>query len=119
MKTIKNISLHIFSLLLFAVPALLFAQDAETPAKPVNKAVRKTFENPILINNQTVEGLNKKALDFNIEHRFGTIVDENDMFGLFAPANIRLALTYGVTDNLSVGIGAMKLKHTYDLNWKY
>jgi hypothetical protein len=119
MKSIKNILYAFIIASLFALPLFLFAQDAEQPAKPVKKEVKKTFENIVLINNQTVESMNKKALDFVIQHRFGTIVDENDMYGLFAPSNIRLGLTYGVTKNFSIGIGATKNKHLYDLSWKY
>jgi hypothetical protein len=122
MKSLKNIFSKTLAVLLLAVPAFLFAQDAETPAPatlPVKKEVRKTFENPVLINNQTVESMGKKSLDFTIQHRFGTIEDENDMFGLYAPANIRMGLTYGITDRLSAGIGATKNKHYYDFNWKY
>ncbi len=119
MKLLKNILQKSIAALLIAVPVLLFAQDAEQPTKPVKKVVRKTFENPVLINNQTVEGMAKKSLDFTIQHRFGTIEDENDMFGLFAPSNIRLGLTYGLCQNLTVGVGATKNKHLYDLSWKY
>src|SRR3569832_191751 len=119
MKSIKNIFQIAFATLLIAMPALLFAQDAEQPTAPVKKEVKKTFENIVLINNQTVETMNKKALDFVIQHRFGTIVDDNDLYGLFAPSNIRLGLTYGITRNLSAGVGATKNKHLYDLNWKY
>jgi hypothetical protein len=96
-----------------------FAQDTQHPTTPVNKEVKRTFENPVLINNQTVEGLGKKTLEFVIQHRFGTVNNEDDMYGLFGPANIRLGLTYGITKDLSAGIGATKNKHLYDLNWKY
>jgi hypothetical protein len=119
MKLIRNIFQKSLAVLLLAIPAFLFAQDAEPATKPVKKEVKKTFENPVLINNQTVEGMAKKSLDFMIQHRFGTIVDENDMFGLFAPSNIRLGLTYGLCDRLSVGVGATKNKRLYDLSWKY
>jgi hypothetical protein len=120
MKSIKNILHAGVIAMLIALPVFLFAQDAEKPATPpAKKEVKKTFENIVLINNQTVESMQKKGLDFVIQHRFGTIVDENDMFGLFAPSNIRLGLTYGITKNLSAGVGATKNKHLYDLNWKY
>jgi hypothetical protein len=119
MKFNKNIFRIQLAAILLMVPFLLFAQEAEQTEKPVKKEVKKTFENPVLINNQTVEGMAKKSLDFMIQHRFGTIEDENDMFGLFAPSNIRLGLTYGILDRLSVGIGSTKNKRLYDLSWKY
>ena len=43
--------------------------------------VKSTFENGVLINNQTVEGPNRKSLDFMIQHRFGLIKDEKDLYG--------------------------------------
>jgi hypothetical protein len=119
MKSIKNIFSKLLATVLLSAPALLLAQDAELPAVPVKKEVRKTFENIVLIDNQTVESMNKNSLDFVIQHRFGTITDENDLYGMFAPSNIRLGLTYGITKNLTAGVGATKNKRIYDLNWKY
>jgi hypothetical protein len=106
-------------LLVAAFSPLLYAQTEATTDKPVNKAVRKTFENQLLINNQTVESVNKKTLDFVIQHRFGLMKNWDDLMGLYAHSNIRLGLTYGVTDRGSVGIGATKAKRQYDLQWKY
>jgi hypothetical protein len=109
------------AILVFVVaPAFLFAQDnADQPAKPVKEFVKATFENGVAINNQTVESPMKKSLDFMIQHRFGVIKDDKDLFGLFAPSNIRLGLTYGITKNLSVGVGATKNKYLFDLQGKY
>lgn len=120
MKSYSSIFKNIILCLLFMSPFGLFAQEttAET-AKATAQPVKSTFENGVLINNQTVEGTSKKSLDFMIQHRFGLIKDEKDIYGLFAPANIRLGLTYGITKKLSVGIGATKLKRYYDLQWKY
>ena len=110
----------ILSILLLAAPLMVFAQDAEeqpaVPSKP--KPVSSTFENPLLINNQTVMATPAKTLDFVIEHRFGLIKNEEDLFGLYAPSNIRLGLTYGFHDRLAIGLGATKYKQLYDLNWK-
>jgi len=101
-------------------PAILFAQEnSETPIKAPKDFVKGTFENGVSINNQTVENLGKKNLDFMIQHRFGVIRDNKDLFGLFAPSNIRLGLTYGITKDLSVGIGATKNKYLFDFQGKY
>lgn len=89
--------------------------DKREEAKPTEKLI---FASPLLINNQTVRNLNKKTLDFTIHHRFGIIDDEKDVFGLFAPANIRLGLNYGLTKWLTVGLGLTKFKHIYDAEWK-
>ena len=114
----KNIL--IISALLLADSILIFGQESTNiKTKNENKPVKSTFENQVLINNQTVENPPKKTLDFIIQHRFGVIKDEKDLFGLYAPSNIRLGITYGITDHLAVGIGATKNKHIYDLHWKY
>jgi len=107
-------------ILLIAMPFCLKAQETTTETTtPAREYVRATFENGVVINNQTVENPGKKSLDFMIQHRFGVIKDEKDLFGLFAPSNIRLGLTYGITDKLSAGLGATKNKTLYDLQWKY
>jgi len=84
-------------------------------AKPTEKL---TFACPVLINNQTVKNLNKKTLDFTIQHRFGIISTRKDLWGLFAPANIRLGVSYGLTKRLTLGLGVSKFKQIYDANWK-
>ncbi len=109
----------LFSLLV--MPALLFAQENVESAKPaqVKNYVRSTFENPVLINNQTVENYSYKSLDFIIQHRFGIIKNADDLFGLYAPSNIRLGIAYGITKRLSLGIGVTKHKMLYDFQGKY
>lgn len=97
----------------------LLAQETTQRPLPENQPVKNIFGCGVLINNQTVEQLNKKSLEFMIEHRFGLIKNEEDLFGLFAPSNIRLGLGYGVIKNLYVGIGVTKNKHLYDLELKY
>ena len=119
---LKKKSCALLAVLMVPSCGMLFGQDSSavtTATVPANKPVTHTFENPVVVNNQTVEGLPAQSLDFNIQHRFGVIENEEDLFGLYAPSNIRLALTYGFTDRLSVGLGATKFKHIYDLNWKY
>jgi len=115
---------HIIIMAAFlSVAGIALAQEATeaTAAAPAeNKPVRHTFENQVLINNQTVEVPNLHTLDFVIQHRFGLLENgEDDFWGLYAPSNIRLGLTYSFLDNLAVGLGATKSKHLYDLNWKY
>lgn len=107
---------------LMLVPFCLNAQDSTdtvVPKPPAKEYAKATFENGALINNETVQTPGKKSLDFIIQHRFGLIEDESDLFGIYAPANIRMGLTYGITSRLSVGVGASKNKMTYDFNAKY
>jgi len=90
-------------------------EEKREEAKPTEKL---TFASPVLINNQTVKNLNKKTLDITIAHRFGIIDERKDLWGLFAPANIRLGVSYGLMKRLTVGLGVSKYKQIYDANWK-
>ncbi|OFY70249.1 MAG: hypothetical protein A3G23_08890 [Bacteroidetes bacterium RIFCSPLOWO2_12_FULL_37_12] len=86
---------------------------------------KNTFEDLTVINNVSMETLNKKALSFSIQHRFGNVnegfkKDQNfDLLGIFAPANVRLGLDFGITDRFMLGIGGTKNNYLYDLEWKY
>ncbi len=121
MKYYKNCLLKkLFFLFLFFLPALISAQEnneAVTPA-PAKEYVKGTFENPVLINNQTIESNSLKSLEFMIQHRFGVVKDAKDLYGIYAPANIRLGLTYGITKRISIGAGVTKNKMLYDLQGK-
>ncbi|MDX2304993.1 MAG: DUF5777 family beta-barrel protein [Microscillaceae bacterium] len=76
--------------------------------------VSATFKGTRLINGHSVETKKKKELDFLISHRFGTLNSGfDDLFGLDA-SNIRLALEYGVTDFINLGVGRSSFEKNYD-----
>src|ERR1043166_1477534 len=121
MKTINN---NMFRLCMALLLCFSFnisqAQDAEAPAPPpIPRPVKNTFENGVQINNQTVETTSRNGLEMMIQHRFGEIKNNTDLYGIFAPANIRFGLSYGVIKNLSVGVGVTKARMQYDFEWKY
>ena len=98
-------------LLLLFLP--LFSQESED--YPV-----RLFETSILIDNQTVTTPCKGMLEFEIHHRFGTVNNAlDDLFGLWAPANIRLGLNYAITDKLVIGAGTAKNYKAQDIAVKY
>jgi len=101
-------------------PASIYAQENTEAVKQTTtkEYVKRTFENPVLINNQTVENNSFKSLEFMIQHRFGLIKDAKDLFGIYAPANIRLGLNYGITKCISLGVGVTKNKMLYDFQGK-
>jgi len=91
----------------------LFSQESED--YPI-----RTFETSILIDNQTVATPFKGMLEFEIHHRFGTVNNSiDDLFGLWAPANIRLGLNYAITDKLMIGAGTAKNFKAQDVAVKY
>lgn len=112
----KKISL----LLLFSLClSFVFAQD-ETGVKPIDKPVYMPFESGMLIDAQSVYIPNAKTLVFTLEHRFGPVGNGiDDLFGLYAPSNIRLGLNYSLTNDLVLGFGATKSRNLTDFRLKW
>ena len=128
MKNYFNIQYPIFHrvgiVLLFSLAfsvTNLMAQDETGTAEVVKvKPVKNTFGSTLVMNNQTVMVPIKGTLQFDIQHCFGTVNNgSKDLFGLFAPSNIRLGLGYTLINNLTLGLGITKERMQMDLNAKY
>jgi hypothetical protein len=93
------------------------AQDEDDSGK---LPVRSPFEAGILIENPTIVNPLKGGIELNIQHRFGLIKENGtkDLFGIYAPSKIRLAVNYGLTDRISVGFGTTNLRQLQDFNCK-
>ena len=106
---------------LVLVTGNLFAQDSTEAPVPRNaKPVKNTFGSVWVMDNQTVMVPIKGTLEFDIQHRFGTVNNgSKDMFGLFAPSDIRLGISYAPINKLYVGVGLTKERTQVDLNGKY
>lgn len=110
----KKFTIIILGLLLGA--SSIFAQEEKTKDRPV----RQPFESSVLIDMQTVQIPYKGTLMFNIEHRFGTMDNGiTDLYGVYAPSNIRLALNYSLMNNLVVGYGTTKDQKLQDFQVKW
>ncbi|MFZ4769123.1 MAG: DUF5777 family beta-barrel protein [Ferruginibacter sp.] len=102
-----------------------FAQDStvteEQPVlMPEVRLALNTFESVFLLDNQTVMVPKKGSLEMAIQHRFGVVNNGyKDVYGLFAPSNIRLGMTFAPINKLNVGIGLTKERMQVDLNAKY
>lgn len=116
-------------MLLFIAFLPAFAQD-EPVADDGNKPVRPPFECTWIIDNQTPIVPVKGTLEFMIQHRFGSVSENgiSDLWGLYAPSNIRLALSYTLFEKLgigslrgplAIGIGTTKDNRIQDVNFKY
>lgn len=92
------------------------AQEDSTQTGPDNRPVLEPYNCQTLINQQTIVQNQKGALEFVINHRFGKM-DKGfeDFWGVYAASNIRMALTYGITDKIMVGIGTEKARKLTDL----
>lgn len=99
----------------------LKAQDStEAPVVKKPKPVKYTFDGEWIIDNQTVMVPIKGSLEMAIQHRFGTLNNGvKDFFGLFAPSNIRIGLTYVPESKFQLGVGLTKERMQLDLNAKY
>lgn len=53
-----------------------------------------------------------------MSHRFGEFGNDNDLVGFWGASNIRIGLTYGIHERLTIGFGTTKSKRYQDFNWK-
>lgn len=128
MKHLINKPMHwfVFTVVLLSLSAPAFAQTDSTAATdeaPVTKKAKpakNTFNSVWIIDNQTVIVPVKKTFEMDIQHRFGT-VDKGyeDLWGFFAPSNIRLGFSYVPINRLNVGIGITKSNMLWDASAKY
>lgn len=116
----------IFSVVLFT--SICTAQDVDSLMNSLaenNKsdAVVATFKSTKLVLLQTNETQKKNNLAFWVGHRFGDIGGDfggsHTLFGLDIATDLYLGFDYGVTDDLTLGIGRSKADETYNLLAKY
>jgi hypothetical protein len=101
----------------FAQDDLLKQLDQVQDSATVYSAA--TFKGTRIINGHSVETVGKNNMDFIISHRFGAVNSgANNFFGL-DESQIRLALEYGLTDRLMIGIGRSSYQKTIDVFAKY
>lgn len=115
----KNI-LSILFFFLLLIPAS-YGQDEneEKQEKEKPKLERPAFDSSSLIDNQTNVLFNKGAFEMVINHRFGLVNGgENDLIGIWGPANIRIAFDYAITDRITVGFGTTKDSRLQDFHLK-
>lgn len=123
MKYYITLILSVFSLTTFSQDDLLdMLNNEETKSSP--ERVAYTFKASKLINANTIETTKKKTLDFRITHRFGDMqigepIGKHTVWGLENASNIRFSFDYGLTDNISIGIGRSKTNEHIDMNLKF
>jgi hypothetical protein len=136
MKNLYSNTLRYFTPMLLliglAFPAMAQETDSVANAKMAELAAEQTapvksraysrsaFECGLLFDAQTATIPTKKTLEMVIQHRFGSADNGiHDLYGIWAPSNIRLGLNFSLLDNLMVGIGTTKTKKMTDLQVKY
>lgn len=128
----KKLNKYLWFLYRFAGLCLLtllsiqgIAQDVTTdstePAPLVKKkAAKNTFESNWIQDNQSVIVPVKGTFEMDIQHRFGTVNNGyKDLFGIYAPANIRIGFSYVIIKKLQIGLGFTKDRLQWDGNGKY
>jgi hypothetical protein len=125
MSHMKNIRMKYYVLFFFLCAGfarIATAQDSSLlnmleDSMIVNKQgghVTGTFKGTHIINTHSVETPAKGVLLFMIMHRFGKINEgAYEFFGL-DNATMRMGFDYGLTDELTVGIGRSTFQKTYD-----
>jgi hypothetical protein len=118
MKKLITIFLCSLSIQAFSQDDLMKMLDNET--KNQTEYTSATFKGTRLINGQTIETVGKNQLNFWISHRFGALNTGfiDNFFGL-DEARIRLGLEYGISSQLTVGIGRSSQEKMYDFYAKY
>lgn len=98
-------------LVMFLFPMAFFSQEAEEISDEETFQI-KTFSSTRIICGHSVETLPKGIMDFRIEHRFGDMFGTQggaqNMFGFDNLADMRIALEFGITDDLMIGLGRAK-----------
>jgi hypothetical protein len=119
---------HILLIACFALCACntLKAQDQDLLKLVKDSATTKksewataAFKSSRVINGQSMELIGKGVLDVRILHRFGLISNGADeLFGL-DEASMRMGFDYGITNNLTIGVGRSTLNKELDAFLKF
>ncbi|MCX7729419.1 MAG: DUF5777 family beta-barrel protein, partial [Bacteroidia bacterium] len=98
-----------------------------TEQKPEKQYVFASWKAYRLGNAQTTETVKKNHLEYRILHRFGNLADNtktfnqiaHTAFGIDNPTDIRMSLEYGLTNDLTIGIGRSRVNELVDLSGKW
>lgn len=108
-------------LLLFLIPTLALAQDdlfSEIDVETEEDYKSAAFKGLKIVNFESTKMVSKKELYFIVSHRFGSIeTGFKDFFGL-DQAVTRLALVYGLSDGINIGVSRSSFRKMYESSLK-
>jgi hypothetical protein len=115
-RTICAVFFLLASLFTFSQEDLLQSLGQDSARK---EYVTSAFKSSRVINGHSMEFIGKGVLDFRILHRFGPVNQGiKELFGL-DEASMRMGFDYGLTKNLTIGIGRTTLQKELDGFVKY
>jgi len=82
--------------------------------KPHKEYITNAFKSSRVVNGHSMEFIGKGVLDFRILHRFGRVNQGYDQFFGLDQASMRMGFDYGLTRNLTIGVGRSTLKKELD-----
>jgi Membrane bound beta barrel domain (DUF5777) len=108
----------------------MFAQDDmlalldSAGGKKTHEKVIATFKGSKIINMQSTETVKAGTMDFGVSHRFGSIGKQSgggghQLYGFDNASDIRIGFDFGITDNLTLGVGRSKQNELIDGLVKY
>jgi len=114
--------LQTLSILLLS-SASLRAQQADsvlsTMEQPLKATGSSAFKDTRIVLTQSTETQKKHALDMRIRHHFGDTGGDfggsHTLYGLDVATDLYIGFDYGITDNLTIGIGRSKFDELYNL----
>lgn len=133
MKRSPNRLLTILLPLFLLAPTWSHAQDdllkmLEESEPPKQEKVIATFKTTRVIQAHSIETVKGKTMDVRISHRFGNIYSTRNstdgpdsFFGFDNVADVRLAVEYGISDALMVGVGRSQMNNLVDglVKWRF
>jgi len=126
MKTLFTCLLLSFTFISYAQADLM--DSLMQTQKPKREYVSYTFKATRIISGHSIETVKKNAIDFSIVHRFGDMFgaptnNYHTLFGFDQAADIGIIVEYGITSDLTIGVGRMKgsglLTELWNGNIKY
>lgn len=86
---------------------------------PKKEYVSSAFKSTRVVNTHSIQMLGAGTMDFRILHRFGPINQGFDQFFGLDQATMRMSFDFGVTKDLTLGIGRSTFKKDVDAFVKY
>jgi len=96
---------------------LKLVKDSATTKK--SQWATSAFKSSRVINGQSMELIGKGVLDVRILHRFGLVSKGAENFFGLDEASMRMGFDYGLTNNLTIGVGRSTLNKELDAFLKF